>query len=268
VKKSVLLVLASWVLVAPVLFAVEKVNVADIKNNPKKYFNKVISCEGYVVQVIPLPNIIMQGRYLLEDMYGDRIEVKTRDLPQLGRKFTVIGEVISEEITNSPIIVETKRKSYIIPWPFYAAAGTLIAILAVILILLLIPAKKEAPYEELPKAEVPTKDWIPPEVATLDYLGTVEVIDGDPADKGKKFEIVKPITIIGRGRHLQKGDIRLEAETISREHARLIAREGTFEIINLSKNPMLVDGKPVNSHILKNGDIVQLAGTVLKFKLL
>jgi len=253
-----------------------KVIVSDVKRNPQKYFNREVKIEGTVVQVQPSSTSVIQGVYLLEDRYGERIPIRTKELPALGKSFIVIGEVVEDSFNREIIIIENKRVSGPeIPWALYAAGVAFLLLLLVLVILLVIPSKKKESARELlaagpaaDRAEAPTRDWIPVEEATADFLGVVEVVEGDPSDKNKRFEIVKPVTIIGRGRGLAKGDIRLDAETVSREHARLIAQDNGLEIINISqRNPIIVNGKAVSSYAIRDGDTVQIAGTVLRFHL-
>lgn len=258
------------------VLAQDKVIASDVKRNPQKYFNREIKIEGTVIQVQPSATAVTQGVYLLEDRYGERIPVRTNELPALGKSFRVIGEVVEDSFNREIVVIENSRTGLKgIPWALYAAAAAFLLLLLVLVILLLVPSKKKEPAREelaaaavMDRAEAPTRDWIPVEEATADFMGVVEVVEGDASDKGKRFEIVKPVTIIGRGRGLAKGDIRLDAETISREHARLIAKDSGLEIVNISqKNPLIANGKPVSSHAVKDGDTVQIAGTSLRFHL-
>lgn len=258
------------------VLAQDKVIASDVKRNPQKYFNREIKIEGTVIQVQPSATAVTQGVYLLEDRYGERIPVRTNELPALGKSFRVTGEVVEDSFNRDIVIIENTRSGLkSIPWALYAAGAAFLLLLLILVILLLVPSKKKSAAREdagitagADQAEAPTRDWVPVEEATADFMGVVEVVDGDPSDKGKRFEIVKPVTIIGRGRGLGKGDIRLDAETISREHARLIAKDSGLEIVNISqKNPLIANNKPVSSHPVKDGDTVQIAGTVLRFHL-
>lgn len=256
-------------------FAQEKVFASDVKRNPQKYFNREIKIEGTVVQVQPSATSVTQGVFLLEDRYGERIPVRTKELPALGKSFLVTGEVIADGNINEILIIENSRGVQGIPWALYAAGAAFLLLLVVLIVLLVIPSKKKEPAREefaagpaADRAEAPTRDWVPTDEATADFLGVVEVLEGEAADKGKRFEIVKPMTIIGRGRGMAKGDVRLDSETISREHARIIAKDNGLEIVNISqRNPMIANGKTVTSYAVKDGDTIQLAGTVLRFHL-
>ncbi len=53
--------------------------------------------------------------------------------------------------------------------------------------------------------------------------------------------------------------------TVSRAHARVFFENGRYIIENLGQNPTTVNNKPVERHVLRDGDTVAMGKTVLKF---
>ena len=73
------------------------------------------------------------------------------------------------------------------------------------------------------------------------------------------------------GRH-SDDDVRVPDVRVSRHHARLVARNGVCEILNLTAardpaNPMLVNGETTNHARLGDGDVVTLGGVGFKLRL-
>jgi FHA domain len=73
----------------------------------------------------------------------------------------------------------------------------------------------------------------------------------------------RPITHIGRG---LTADIRLEDHKVSRRHA-IIAQRGdrTRVLDDRSHNGTFVNGRPVTVSYLADGDVLRLAGVVMRF---
>ena len=72
------------------------------------------------------------------------------------------------------------------------------------------------------------------------------------------------------GRH-SNDDIRINDVRVSRQHARLVATNGRYEIHNLTAvrsepNPMLINGTPKEHAILADGDVVSLGGVKFTFR--
>ena len=73
------------------------------------------------------------------------------------------------------------------------------------------------------------------------------------------------------GRH-SDDDVRVPDVRVSRHHARLVARNGVCEILNLTAarspvNPMLVNGETKNHARVVDGDVVTLGGVSFKLRL-
>src|SRR5439155_11583030 len=64
-------------------------------------------------------------------------------------------------------------------------------------------------------------------------------------------------------------DVPIADPCASRQHARINRRGDDFEIDNLSPNGTLVNGKPVQKRVLKDGDVIQIgAATQLRVRYL
>src|SRR4051812_25109186 len=81
---------------------------------------------------------------------------------------------------------------------------------------------------------------------------------------GRQVRLEGQLTI-GRGAN---ADVRLDEDGVSRAHAKLVARpDGAIEIADLgSTNGTWVNGERITSHLLKDGDKIQIGNiTILKF---
>jgi translation elongation factor P/translation initiation factor 5A len=77
-------------------------------------------------------------------------------------------------------------------------------------------------------------------------------------------EIGKRITLIGRGK---QADVRLQDPNVSRSHAELRQRGNEYLIVDLgSTNGVEVNGKQVESAALKNGDVITMGETRVRFE--
>lgn len=84
------------------------------------------------------------------------------------------------------------------------------------------------------------------------------------AQKGKVYPLVGKIVSIGSG---PETNIRLMDGAISGKHAGVAIDGDKFEIVDLgSKNGVLVNGKKTARRFLRNGDVVTLGMTELKFE--
>ena len=84
------------------------------------------------------------------------------------------------------------------------------------------------------------------------------------AQKGKVYPLVGKIVSIGSG---PETNVRLMDGAISGKHAGVAIDDNKFEIVDLgSKNGVLVNGKKTPRRFLRNGDIVTLGTTELKFE--
>lgn len=81
----------------------------------------------------------------------------------------------------------------------------------------------------------------------------------------KIFELTKSVTTLGRR---LTNDVFLADESVSRDHAKIIALEdGGYEIQDMgAKHPSMVNGKIISHHRLKDGDRIRLGDSILIFK--
>ncbi len=83
-------------------------------------------------------------------------------------------------------------------------------------------------------------------------------------EQGRAFDLRGPRVTVGRA---PDKDIVLRHRTISRDHAVFLARNGVWFVRDTcSRNQVLVNGAPVVSSVLNNGDEVGLGGAVLVFR--
>jgi hypothetical protein len=96
----------------------------------------------------------------------------------------------------------------------------------------------------------------------------MELAVTDGPDKGKRFPITKLSLTIGRSGGSRQNDITLADGTVSREHAKIIyaSAEKAFRLINESTtNPARLNGNPIDAVVIKEGDVIQVGSTILKF---
>ncbi len=91
------------------------------------------------------------------------------------------------------------------------------------------------------------------------------VIIANQARAGTIFQLKKGLTTIGRS---GSNDIRLDEPSVSSEHAQIRSDgEKEFTLIDLgSANGARLNGRPVQQHILRHNDVVELGETKLVFK--
>lgn len=95
-----------------------------------------------------------------------------------------------------------------------------------------------------------------------------EVVAMDGPDRGRHFNLTKPMITIGRAGG-RANEITLTDHTVSREHAKIVyaMADKTFRLINESTtNPVRLNGNPVDTAQLHDNDVIQLGATSLKFK--
>lgn len=73
----------------------------------------------------------------------------------------------------------------------------------------------------------------------------------------------KEVVSIGRG---SDNDLVLHEPTVSRHHAKLVARRGRYTIADLnSASGTFINGEPVRQQVVRSGDIISLAGVSLLY---
>lgn len=82
-------------------------------------------------------------------------------------------------------------------------------------------------------------------------------------DLGKKYNLDTPSLIIGRS---SKCDIHVDQESVSRNHAKIVNSGKRLLIRDLgSTNGTYVNDQPVEEWILRDGDLIKIGRTILKF---
>lgn len=126
-------------------------------------------------------------------------------------------------------------------------------------------------------AEEPELEPVPlSATGTLRMLpGRFEVVEGHPTDREIRFVAEPGVAdqrfTMGRGEGPPGHHVRLQGLTVSRLHAALSFRGGTWTIENLSTtNPLRVNGREMSAEqaaaLLADGDIVELGEVVLRFR--
>jgi len=93
------------------------------------------------------------------------------------------------------------------------------------------------------------------------YEVTLVVLDGP--HKGAQYPIRREKTTIGRS---SEADLTMEEDTLSRVHAAVVYREGTFYLEDLdSANGTLVDGKKIREYELRHGERFKMGHVVFQF---
>ncbi len=116
---------------------------------------------------------------------------------------------------------------------------------------------------------------MPPE-GTLQLLpGRLEVVEGR-SDRGEirfvRLSGDEPVVTFGRAAGEPLAHIQLDAATVSRLHARMNFRDGSWHIANLSHtNPVAVNGAPLgdngDSAELKDGDVLEMGEVVFRYRM-
>ena len=90
----------------------------------------------------------------------------------------------------------------------------------------------------------------------------LEVLSGDLA--GRAYAIDEREFFIGRATSC---DIVIPRRYISREHARIVRRDGEWLVEGLSdKNPVLLRNRPARGTPLGDGDVFEMCGIQFRFK--
>ncbi|MBI1925515.1 FHA domain-containing protein [Candidatus Poribacteria bacterium] len=272
-------------------WAAPRLYVNDVLSNPARYYNTVVEIEGDVTNVTPGTTTLTSGLYKLTDDLDGQIEVRTRELPAIGKRFVVKGMVSQEAATSIPYLRELSRKAPGFPVVGLVVAAVVFLLLVVVLLVLVFRPQRvaEAPQPVVPATNTPARQgtsenatsqptgWIPttrheesryqPTVAYLEGVqASLTLIEG-PADVNKVYPITKRESIIGRD-----GDIKLSKAhlTVSNEHARLTyLGSGQFTLTHLSRtNTTQVNGQHVTENRpLESGDEIQLGATTLRFEI-
>lgn len=80
---------------------------------------------------------------------------------------------------------------------------------------------------------------------------------------GRKYNLERQSVLIGRS---SKTDVQIDQESVSRNHAKIIISSTSIILRDLgSTNGTYVNDKLINEHVLRDGDLVKIGRTILKF---
>lgn len=293
-RASVALLFMVLVLSIPAQAKEEWIN--DILVNPSRYWNMQITMVGEVQNVNADPAGTTRGTYtLLDDSCPNTITIRTKNLPPVGRAFSVIGIVMQDpNNANVPVIKELERadagglsKS---TRNLLLGLGAVLFILIIIFVVLLLKPKKGTAAQ--PRSE----EIIRPEARRENYKGAgaaptivvpmsaaqggetqllqnpiAEFLVEQGSDKGRIFIVSKNVNSIGRS-GTRFNDIVLTDNTVSKEQASLHfdPASGRFSIVNESaKNPTKVNGIIASQQmLLSGGELIEMGKTILRFKII
>ncbi|MGD2294352.1 MAG: FHA domain-containing protein [Candidatus Aminicenantes bacterium] len=297
-KKTTLFIFMCTVLLTGLLTSeayAKQVWIRDILTSPDQYWNIEVTITGEVQTVAANPAGTTRGIYIVRDdsCIGDQfIEVRTKDLPPVGKSYSITGVVVMKDPTAATpvaLINEISRTKPGFPsWMkiVLIGGGILFLTLLIILIVLLVKPKKAKPEPirpaERPEAPPPSQDPQTRKVETpapaaesaedrtRAYLNLrAEVAIEKGANQGKIYSLHKLVTTIGRP-GARKNDIELPDDTVSKEQASIFYDNTTreFTIRNESTtNPTQVNQKVVTDPVkLDNNDLLEIGATALRFK--
>lgn len=112
------------------------------------------------------------------------------------------------------------------------------------------------PHEALQPGQMrPEAEFAPPPEAWL-------TVEGGLPERGKRFDL-GPSMVIGRGADCE---IRLEDAAVSRHHAEMVWQYVQYLVRDLdSANGTFVNGQPVRSALLRDGDLVEVGLVQLRY---
>lgn len=85
----------------------------------------------------------------------------------------------------------------------------------------------------------------------------------DAAQRGQRFPVAQDDVTIGREKD---NTIVVPSESASRRHARIFSSGGSHVLVDLeSTNGTLLNGKTVAEQTLRNGDVIRVGSTVLRY---
>jgi len=164
----------------------EIVKIKTIRENISQYKDEKVTLEGFVTQYLE-DTTQTTDFYFLKDYWGGIIKVRTsQPLPEVGKRYRVIGVVDQDIVTEDIFISEESRVQLSVEtppppkgflawlkknWPYLAVGvGALILVLLIIVLIYALKEKKEMttkmavtpiPGEAIPESKVEEKKEIP-----------------------------------------------------------------------------------------------------------
>lgn len=279
--------------------------ISEILAEPQKYVNATITIKGLVMNVNAEPAGTTRGTYKVTDDSGEQeLIVKTKNLPMIGKTFTIVGVVVMDSTTSDPFIKELSRKVPASLFIYIAIGAAVLLILVIVLLVITLGSSKKA--KSKPVAQPVVGSTIKPTISPSTVVSsaatsvtpkfsdkTVIVQPGKSAgvtgnetivalsvraeligitgkDSGKRFMLLKAVTTIGRGGG-RTNDIELSESTVSREQAKITFDQNNkvFTLINESiTNPSKVNGEQVSSKVLADNDEIEFGFCKSKFRII
>ena len=99
-------------------------------------------------------------------------------------------------------------------------------------------------------------------VPDVEWTATAMLLVKRGPNAGSRFPLHQAVTSAGRD---PGSDIFLDDVTVSRRHAEFLSERGELQVVDIgSLNGVYVNGQPIDSAVLTNGDEIQMG----KFRLL
>lgn len=301
-------VLLTLLLLVPgsLLSAADQIWINDIQVNPSRYWNTTVTIIGQVMATTPNPAGTTRGTYtLLDDSSPTPITVRTKDLPPVGKIYSVTGVVIQDPAqANAPLVRELRRgapgMSPLLKYSLIGGSALFLVLLVVFFAMLVKPRGRATPQTPtmvagqgalagpgatpVPRARPVTPTARPVETtkipaAELDdvsssdktqvfmSLGAELIVERGP-DKGREFPLHKQVTTIGRPGS-RKNDIELTDDTVSKEQASVFfdTTSKKFTVSNQSNtNATMVNQVVITEgKELEDGDMIEMGRTAIRF---
>lgn len=302
-----LLLLALVLVPGTVALAAEQIWINDIQVNPSRYWNTTVTVIGQVMATASNPPGTTRGTYtLLDDSSPIPLNVRTKDLPPVGKIYSVTGVFIQDPAqANAPLIRELKRgapgMSTLLRYALIGGSALFLVLLVVFFSMLVKPRRRPVPRvvtiapaargtpvsgslplarpvtqtptarpvhtSKLPQAE-PVATPTPDKTQVFMSLGAELIVDRGP-DEDRQFPLHKEITTVGRPGS-RKNDIELTDDTVSKEQASVFfdATTKRFTLSNQSRtNPTMVNQVvATEGRELEDGDLIEMGRTTIRFE--
>lgn len=243
---------------------IHSVGHSELDQDSLRNLKELSARTGGTYQDAPGNDDLSKGLTRIKDFIGKMyvLDWKT-NLPHDGKEHSIV--VAFENEGMNPIKSEVKIKTPdFTDWIRIAIiAGAILFVLIVIAVIYVVTRPKPLPQRFCPVCKrVQMPEWDICLFCLKAAKGRMLVQKGP--QKGKTYPLVGKIVNIGSG---PENGIRLMDGSISGKHAGVAIDDTKFEIVDLgSKNGVLVNGKKTPRRFLRNGDVITLGMTELKFE--
>jgi pSer/pThr/pTyr-binding forkhead associated (FHA) protein len=112
-------------------------------------------------------------------------------------------------------------------------------------------------YDDQTSREIIAEDAVP----DVEWTASAMLVVKRGPNAGSRFPLRQAVSSVGRD---PRSDIFLDDVTVSRRHAEFRSERGELQLVdNGSLNGVYVNGQPIDSAVLTNGDVIQMG----KFRL-